>query len=106
MPRTWISLTAYRLISRHIDWMFRIRFVWLRGPELTAFLTGLPRTGVLITIVGITQTKGLVLHLTAPADNSPASLLRIPRESCHRFHGKAATDSMPSLPPIPRQSCR
>ena len=28
-------------------------------------------------------------------------LMRIPRESCHRFHGKVATDSTPNLPLIP-----
>jgi len=32
-------------------------------------------------------------------------IVRIPRQSCHSFHTKAATDSMTRLPPIPRQSC-
>src|SRR5262249_48994141 len=31
--------------------------------------------------------------------------VRIPRESCHRFHTKVATDSITKLPIIPRQSC-
>ena len=31
--------------------------------------------------------------------------MRIPRQSCHLFHGKAATDSTAKLPLIPRQSC-
>jgi hypothetical protein len=32
--------------------------------------------------------------------------LRIPRESCHQFHAKVATDPIAKLPPIPSQTCR
>jgi len=32
--------------------------------------------------------------------------VRIPRQSCHRFQVNPATDSRPSLPPIPGESCR
>src|SRR6266700_1951893 len=46
--------------------MFRIRFVLLRCPELSAFLTGLPRTRVPINVVGIAQRKAFVLILAAP----------------------------------------
>ena len=67
LPGIWTSFTAYRLISRHIDRIFRIRFVLVWRPELTAFLTGLPRTRVAINVVGIAQTKAFVLNLTAPA---------------------------------------
>ena len=35
-----------------------------------------------------------------------APKMRIPRQSCHRFQVNPATDSMPSLPPIPGESCR
>jgi hypothetical protein len=31
--------------------------------------------------------------------------LRIPRQSCHRFHVKPATDSTAKLPPVPYESC-
>ena len=31
--------------------------------------------------------------------------LRIPRESCHRFQVKPATDSTRKLPPVPHESC-
>ena len=46
----------------------------------------------------------------AGAGNSGATcdygvIVRIPRESCHPFHGKVATDSIVNLPLIPRQSC-
>ena len=47
--------------------MFRIRFVLLRRPELSACLTGLPRTRVAIDVVGIAQRKAFVLDLTPPA---------------------------------------
>ena len=47
--------------------MFRLRFVWLWCPEITAFLTRLPRARVLITLVGIAQAKAFVLLVTAPA---------------------------------------
>ena len=67
MPGIWASLTSCRLISWHIDRMFRIGFVLSRRPEITALLTGLPRPRVLITIVGIAQTKAFMLNLTAPA---------------------------------------
>jgi amidase len=33
---------------------------------------------------------------------STRKLPLIPRQTCHRFHGKTATDSTPKLPPIPR----
>src|SRR5437016_14123662 len=46
--------------------MFRIRFVRLRCPELSAFLTGLPRTQVPIDVVGIAQRKAFVRILAAP----------------------------------------
>src|SRR5512145_1065003 len=46
--------------------MFRIRFVLLRRPERTAFLTGLPRPRVAINGVGIAQRKAFVLILAAP----------------------------------------
>jgi hypothetical protein len=38
-------------------------------------------------------------------NNVTPGWLRIPRESCHRFHTKVATDSRRKLPSIPRQSC-
>jgi hypothetical protein len=63
----WTSFIVSSSISRHIDRMFRIGFVLVRRPELTALLTGLPRTRVLITIVGIAQTKAFMFNLTAPA---------------------------------------
>ena len=66
MPGIWTPLPAYRSISRHIEWMFRIRFVLLRRPERTAFRTGLPRTRVAINVVGIAQRKAFVLILAAP----------------------------------------
>jgi hypothetical protein len=31
--------------------------------------------------------------------------LRIPRQSCHRFHGNPATDSRTSPPLVPDESC-
>jgi hypothetical protein len=31
--------------------------------------------------------------------------MRIPRQICHPFHAKPATNSTAKLPPIPRQSC-
>jgi mRNA interferase MazF len=31
--------------------------------------------------------------------------VRIPRQSCHRFQAKPATDSTPKLPPVPHESC-
>ena len=65
LPGIWTSFTAYRLISRHIDRMFRIRFVLLWRPELTALLTGLPRTRVAINVVGIAQRKAFVFNLAA-----------------------------------------
>jgi SNF2 family DNA or RNA helicase len=39
------------------------------------------------------------------ATDSTRKLPLIPRESCHRFHAKVATDSTRKLPPIPRESC-
>src|SRR5437762_10338242 len=63
----WTSLTSYRSISRHIDRMFRIRFVLFRRSEFLALLTGLPRTRVAINVVGIAQRKAFVLNLTTPA---------------------------------------
>jgi hypothetical protein len=41
-----------------------------------------------------------------PATDSTAKLPLIPRQSCHPFHTKAATDSIARLPPIPGESCR
>ncbi len=67
MPGIWPSCISYGSISWHIDRMFGIGFVRLRRPELTAFLTRLPRTGVPITLVGMAQTQALVLHLATPA---------------------------------------
>jgi hypothetical protein len=46
--------------------MFSISFVLLWRPEIPAFLTGLPRTSVLITLVGMAQTQAFVLILAAP----------------------------------------
>jgi hypothetical protein len=66
LPGIWTSLTSHHLISRHIERMFRIRFVLLRRPELLAFLTGLPRTRVTIDVVGIAQRKAFVRILAAP----------------------------------------
>jgi hypothetical protein len=36
---------------------------------------------------------------------STPKLPPIPREACHRFHGKPATDSTGSLPLIPYEGC-
>ena len=66
LPGIWTSLTSHHLISRHIERMFRIRFVLLRRPERLAFLTGLPRTHVTIDVVGIAQRKAFVRILAAP----------------------------------------
>ena len=63
----WPSSPSRRSISRHIDRMFRIGFVLLRRPELTALLTRLPRAWVLITRVGIAQCKAFVLLLATAA---------------------------------------
>jgi hypothetical protein len=41
------------------------------------------------------EERGWLIILRTPGG------LRIPRESCHRFHGKVATDSTPNLPLIP-----
>jgi hypothetical protein len=54
-------------ISRPIDGVFRIGFVISGGPEITALLTAFPRATMVILIMGITQTKALVLDLTTPA---------------------------------------
>ena len=47
--------------------MFRIGFVLLRRPELSARLTGLPRTRVAIKVVGRAQRKAFMLNLAASA---------------------------------------
>ena len=67
MPGIWTSLTSHPSISRPIDRVFRIGFVLSRCPEITALLTAFPRATMLILIMGITQTKTLVLDLTPPA---------------------------------------
>ena len=61
LPGMWTSGTSSRCISRHIDRMFRRGFVLLRRPELTAFLTRVPRAWVLITLVGRAQCTAFVL---------------------------------------------
>ena len=67
MPGIWTSLPSHPSISRPIDRVFRIGFVITRRPEITAFLTAFPRATMLILIMGIAQTKALVLDLTPPA---------------------------------------
>jgi len=51
---------------------------------------------------------GFIKSFTAP--HIPERIfyldMRIPRQSCHRFQVNPATDSRPSLPPIPGESCR
>jgi len=42
----------------------------------------------------------------APPAPAKPKRLRIPRESCHQFHAKVATDPIAKLPPIPSQTCR
>jgi hypothetical protein len=37
---------------------------------------------------------------------SQSKRVRIPRESCHQFHGKVAINSTAKLPLIPLQTCR
>src|SRR5690606_20902156 len=53
-------------------------------------------------------THSEALTLGARADHAPADAehpggpgVRIPAQTCHRFHGKAATRSTAKLPPIP-----
>src|SRR5439155_20869639 len=53
-------------ISGPIDGVFRIGFVITRRPKITALLTALPRAAMVILIMGVAQTKALVLDLTAP----------------------------------------
>src|SRR5712692_6802467 len=96
----WTSLTSHRSISRHIDRMFCIRFVRLRRPELTALLTGLPRTRVAINVVGRAQRKAFVLHLTPPATSKrhkggiAAYPLLAPRRLHSRCRGIATKAAM------------
>jgi hypothetical protein len=99
LPGIWTSLTSHRSISRHIARMFCIRFVLLRRPELTAWLTGLPRTRVAINGVGRAQRQAFVLHLTPPATSQrhtggiaayPLLATRRLHERCRGIATKAA----------------
>ena len=47
----------------------------------------------------------MLVELGYDAYSTP-KLPLIPRQSCHLFHTKAATDSIASLPPIPGEACR
>jgi hypothetical protein len=68
VPGIWTSLTVHHYsISWPIDRVFRIPLVISWRPELTALLTALPRTAMLVLIVGIAQAKALMLHLAPPA---------------------------------------
>jgi hypothetical protein len=61
------------------------------------------RTQVFVGVTTLLDAVGFSAQDVA--DLYRARWLRIPRESCHRFHAKAATDSTASLPLIPRESC-
>jgi Domain of unknown function (DUF4158) len=49
--------------------------------------------------------KHEVLRCRGEDNRRRFALLRIPRESCHPFHMKLATDSTQNLPLIPRKTC-
>jgi hypothetical protein len=51
------------------------------------------------------MAQRLVHHVTQVLAPDCAPLLRIPRQSCHRFQVKPATDSTAKLPPVPHESC-
>src|SRR2546425_11661154 len=86
----WTSFTAYRFISRHIDRMFRIRFVLLWRPELTAWLTGLPRTRVAINGVGRAQRKAFGFNLAAAATSQrhQGGIAAYPLLATRRLHSR------------------
>ena len=88
LPGIWTSLTSRHSISRHIERMFRIRFVLLRRPELSAFLTGLPRTRVTIDVVGIAQRKAFVRILAAPptSKGQKSGIAAYPLLATRRLH--------------------
>src|ERR1700674_955283 len=68
--------------------MFRIRFVLLRCPELSALLTGLPGTRVTINGVGIAQRKAFVLILAAPptSKGQQSGIAAYPLLATRRLH--------------------
>ena len=66
MPGIWTLLTSHPSISWPIDRVFRIDFVISWRPEITALLTAFPRATMVILIMGVAQTKALVLDLTTP----------------------------------------
>src|SRR5713101_6684955 len=70
--------------------MFRIRFVLCWRPELTAVLTGLPRTCVAINGVGIAQTKAFMLNLAAPATSKrhKRGIAAYPLLATRRLHSR------------------
>jgi hypothetical protein len=67
LPGFWTSLHSCHAIPRHIDRMFGRGFVLVGCPEITALLTRLPRSPMVIDVMGRAEGKSLVLHLTAPA---------------------------------------
>jgi hypothetical protein len=49
--------------------------------------------------------KAMVLNGLGFINQQLYLVLRIPRQSCHRFQVNPATDSTAKLPPVPHESC-
>ena len=88
LPMLIYIFNSHYSISRHIERMFRIRFVLLRRTELSAFLTGLPRYRVTIDVVGIAQRKAFVLILAAPptSQGHKSGIAAYPLLATRRLH--------------------
>jgi hypothetical protein len=101
----WTKELVKRLEDRHL---LRVQRRWI-GPSLCAIhIYSIVRPWLrelnYAEVFRRKQERTATAHLSGAY--STRKLPPIPGESCHPFHGKAATDSMTSLPPIPRESCR